>query len=49
MLLQQLLQQYDAIHDDHKLVPLPRRPNVTQVTPHWQQQQQQQQQQGRQQ
>eukprot|EP00775_Hariotina_reticulata_P008142 gene8142-biopygen10003 len=31
MLLQQLLQQYDAIHDDNKLVPLPRKPNVTQV------------------
>lgn len=30
-LKQQLLDQYDAIHDDNKLVPLPRRPNVMQI------------------
>lgn len=27
-LKQQLLAEYDAVHDDHKLVPLPRQPNV---------------------
>lgn len=30
-LKKQLLDQYDAIHDDGKLVPLPRRPNVMQI------------------
>jgi hypothetical protein len=27
----ELLTQYDAVHDDAKLLPLPRRPNVLQV------------------
>lgn len=30
-LQKQLLDQYDAIHDDNKLLQLPRRPNVQQV------------------
>eukprot|EP00878_Enallax_costatus_P024058 GHUV01025646.1.p1 GENE.GHUV01025646.1~~GHUV01025646.1.p1 ORF type:complete len:250 (+),score=109.20 GHUV01025646.1:1132-1881(+) len=30
-LQKQLLDQYDAVHDDNKLAPLPRRPNVMQI------------------
>lgn len=33
-LQKQLLDQYDAIHDDNKLLQVPRRPNVIQVM-HW--------------